>query len=111
MVKDVEGLYFYIFLYIIYFLAYFLREPVLLFLDILSLCKYLFNLNNASKRLRLPIPQHYQTFRQGEPGEYVRLSKYYEWIETVLAGTVPKKDEPIFVIFNNFLLYFYKLKS
>ena len=61
--------------------------------------------------LRLPIPQHYQTFRQGEPGVYVRLSKYYEWIETVLAGTVPKKDEPILVMINNFLLKFYKHKS
>jgi secreted trypsin-like serine protease len=35
--------------------------------------------------------------REGEPGVYVRLSVYYEWIEQVMAGDVARIDEPVTV--------------
>ena len=37
-------------------------------------------------------------WRPGEPGVYVRLSVYYEWINDVMAGLVAKEGEPIQVL-------------
>ena len=38
-------------------------------------------------------------FRQGEPGVYVRLSMYYEWIDAVLSGNLEEEqiymDQPM----------------
>jgi len=33
--------------------------------------------------------------REGEPGVYVRLSKYYQWIEQIMAGAVDKIGDPL----------------